>query len=53
MKKQKLFVAGLLNDNFYEAYYIIDLAQRESKEIIIDVNICWWIYFSIVYIKMC
>ena len=39
MKKQKLFVAGLLNDNFYEAYYIIDLAQRESKEIIID-NTC-------------
>ena len=36
MKKQKLFVAGLMNDNFYEAYYIIDLAQRESKEIIID-----------------
>ena len=28
MKKQKLFVAGLLNDNFYEAYYIIDLAQN-------------------------
>lgn len=36
MKKQKLFVAGLLNDNFCEAYYIIDPTQRESKEIIID-----------------
>lgn len=36
MKKQKLFVGGLLNDNFYEAYYIIDLDQRVSKEIVID-----------------
>lgn len=36
MKKQKLFVAGLMNDNFYEGYYIIDPTRRESKEIIID-----------------
>lgn len=36
MKKQKLFVGGLLNDNFYETYYIIDLDQRVSKEIVID-----------------
>ena len=36
MKKEKLFVAGLLNDNFNEAYYIIDLEKKESSEIIVD-----------------
>lgn len=36
MKKEKLFVAGLSNENFNEIYYIIDLDNRSSKEIIID-----------------
>lgn len=36
MQKEKLFVAGLCNDNFNEAYYIIDLEKKESSEIIVD-----------------
>lgn len=36
MQKVKLFVAGLLNDNFNEAYYIIDLEKKESFEIVVD-----------------
>lgn len=36
MEKRKLFVAGLLNSNFFEAYYMIDLKKKETKEIIID-----------------
>ena len=36
MQKEKLFVAGLCNDNFNEAYYIIDVEKKESSEIIVD-----------------
>ncbi|WP_349945588.1 hypothetical protein ABFV83_17220 [Lacrimispora sp. BS-2] len=36
MEKSKLFVAGLLNSNFFEAYYIIDLEKKETKEILVD-----------------
>lgn len=36
MKDNKLFIGGLLNSNFFEAYYVIDLEKRETKEIIID-----------------
>lgn len=36
MAKEKLFVAGLLNSNFHEVYYIIDLEEKKSKEIEID-----------------
>nr|WP_288828062.1 hypothetical protein [uncultured Clostridium sp.] len=36
MGKSKLFVAGLLNSNFFEVYNIIDLEKEQSKEIVVD-----------------
>lgn len=36
MNKSKLCVAGLLNSNFFEGYYIIDLEKEETQEILVD-----------------